>query len=251
MEMIKNSIEALDLKEMDGSLLSFAIMHGVNRMPHVDGALVAKAIELAAYLHRKQTRANRGNLPRDNYITHPLRNTLRIMRYDCVNQDIIIASILHDTVEDHPKDINREFSKTPFSTDAEARENALTYISETFGKEVARIVRAVSNPPFPSSLSKEEKRKLYAEHVLEVISDPAVFLVKFSDFVDNAVGLYHNTGSPDMVKHLSRKYIQLVFGLRHRLKYEPHLISASEQGLLEMKRHLNIGETRLQKLIED
>ena len=238
---------------MDGSLLAFSIIHKTSLIfTPQENELIQEAIEMASYLHRHDTRANRGRLPRDNYITHPLRNTLRILRYGCTDIDVIIASILHDTVEDHPKEISIELAGKEAHSVAEARDNSFSYITAVFGAEVSRIVAAVSNPEMPAGLSKEEKRKLYAEHVISVLDDPKVFLVKFSDFVDNAVGLYHNTGSPEMVSHLSRKYIQLVNAFRYRMRSElGHYLPVTPNGLDEMKRHLNIGETRLQKLISE
>lgn len=253
MRTILESIDNLELKEMEGSLLSHAISNAVAKMPQVDFVKVEEAMQLASYLHRHDTRANRANLPRDTYITHPYRNTLRIIRYGCTNQDVIVASILHDTVEDHYKEIVNEFLEESIENLSiqEAMDRAIVYLSSTFGNNVGRIVNAVSNPPLPKDLSKEEKRRLYAIHVLNEISDPEVFLVKFSDFADNAVGLHHNIGSSAMVAHLSQKYIQLVSAFRARLHLETkeRLMHVSDQGLLEMKRHLDIGEKRLLGLL--
>src|SRR5689334_18399095 len=72
---------------------------------------VHKAIYLASYVHQGQTRSNRGPLPRDTYITHPLRNTLRLMRYGVEDADVLVASILHDTVEDHAERIINEVAQ--------------------------------------------------------------------------------------------------------------------------------------------
>lgn len=251
---IIDAISNLELKEMEGSLLNYAILRSVRLMDSVDASKVEEALELASYLHRHDTRANRANLPRDTYITHPYRNTLRIIRYGCEDQDVIIASILHDTVEDHYEDIVKEFleESTEELSIQELMDKSIAWYAETFSEKVAHIVNAVSNPPLPKTLSKEEKRKLYAEHVLGEISDGDVFIVKFSDFVDNAVGLHHNLGSTGMVGHLSQKYIQLVPGFRHRLHEDTHnrQMCISDQGLDEMKRHLDLGEKRLQKMLD-
>ena len=249
MNILAKNITNLDLKEMEGSLLSFAIMESTKDSKNFNVDKVREALEIAAYLHRSDTRANRANLPRDTYITHPYRNTLRILRYGCSNHDVVVASILHDTVEDHALDIVTEFleNQNPSSSLRTLMDESLVYFSETFGPEVARIVSAVSNPPLPKTLTKVEKRALYAEHVLSVIEDPHVFLVKFSDFVDNAVGLYHNTGNPVMVDHLSQKYLQLVEAFEQRLESEAttRTIPVTDEGLEEMRNHLQAGKTRL------
>lgn len=251
MNILAKSISDLDLKEMEGSLLSFAIMESAKNSDNFDIEKVREALELAAYLHRADTRANRANLPKDTYITHPYRNTLRILRYGCINHDVIVASILHDTVEDHANEIVAEFlGKSINETTRELMDMSLVYYTDTFGKEVSRIVNAVSNPPLDKGLTKPEKRALYAEHVLSVIDDPHVFLVKFSDFVDNAVGLYHNTGSPNMVEHLSQKYLLLVEAFEERLYQENTIrtIPVTDEGLEEMRNHLTAGKERLLKL---
>ena len=244
-EQIRN----LNLKEMDGSLLSFAILSSIEQIPTINTSLVFEAMELAAYLHRSQLRGDRGNLPRDTYITHPLRNTLRILRYGCTIQDVIIASILHDTVEDHPFDMAKEFAGIIPENETEARAISLKYISEKFGQRVSEVVEAVSNPIAPKNMDKDAARAEYVQHVLSVIHDPYVLLVKFSDFVDNAVGLYHSKGLNTRIEHLAKKYIPLVPAFRTRLKHDIELIPVSEQGLLEMKNHLAQGEMRLQKIL--
>lgn len=249
METVKNQINSLSLKDMDGSLLSLAILNAVKPLATVNTDAVNQAIQIASYLHRNQLRGNRANLPRDTYITHPLRNTLRIMRYDCAVQEVLIASILHDTVEDHPLDIAREFAGKSPKNEHEAREYSLQYITDTFGERVSQVVEAVSNPIAPKNPNKDEARAEYANHVISVIPDPYVFIVKFSDFVDNAVGLYHSTSGPERVQHLGKKYTPLVPVFRTRLKLEPWNIPVSETGLAKMKDHLAQGETRLRNIL--
>lgn len=255
----RHLIRQLSMKDMDSSLLANTILTDVAKMKHVDYEKVSSAIEVASYLHRNDTRANRKGLPRTPYIEHPLRNTLRIMRYECTDQNVIVASILHDTVEDHPHEIAAEFAEQPVEDEAEARETALNFISETYGDNVAHIVYKVSNPILPEGLSKEEKREKYIEHVDSVIGDGSVALVKFSDFVDNAVGLYHNlvvdennpkVNNKGMVSHLSKKYLPLIPIWRERLERERtnRTIPVTDKGLEEMFRHLEHGERELTKL---
>jgi (p)ppGpp synthase/HD superfamily hydrolase len=171
------------------------------------------------------------------------------MRYECTVQDVIIASILHDTVEDHPFDMAREFAKNSPENETEARAHSLQYLTNMFGSRVSEIVEAVSNPIAPKNPNKDEARSQYVDHVLSVIHDPHILLVKFSDFVDNAVGLYHSTGGSERVQHLGKKYTPLVPAFRARLKLEPENIPVSAEGLANMKNHLAQGETRLRKIL--
>jgi (p)ppGpp synthase/HD superfamily hydrolase len=55
---------------------------------------------MASFLHRKQTRFVRGDLPRVPYIEHPLRVALRLVRWGVPDAELIAAALLHDVVED-------------------------------------------------------------------------------------------------------------------------------------------------------
>jgi hypothetical protein len=256
MEHVNSLIRNLELKQMEGSLLAQAITSSVALLTDdvEEQRKVAHALALASYLHRSDTRANRGNLPRDTYITHPLRNTLRLIRYGCKDIQVLIASILHDTVEDHALDIVTDILSAPAPEgEEEARRFALEYYAEAFGDKVAFIVKQVSTPLNEPGLSKDEKRLRYAHHLDAALDDPGVFLVKISDFVDNAVGLYHNTGSPGMVSHLTKKYLQVTGFFLTRLSNPEFvlLLGVGETGAEDMRTHIRMGEKRLVSLQEN
>lgn len=250
MKSLFESIAVLPLKEMDGSLLSVAIMQeaaalGVKRLDEI-----SEAISVASYLHRDDTRANRKTLPRDTYITHPLRNTLRLIRYYGVTDpDILIASILHDTVEDHPSEIVEDLAGlfAEGKDDETIRALALSFISGRYGSEVARIVSAVSNPFVDKNLTKDAKRALYAEHVEAAITnDPPVFLVKFADFYDNAGSLHHTADSLAATEHRVLKYSPLIdIFEKHGNDLSPLL---GDYGYGRFVRHLLTVKHRLEKM---
>lgn len=222
----------LPLKEMDGALLSMTLLETLSNRG-VETDKVQQAIALASYLHRDDVRGARARLPKDSYITHPLRVALRIVRSyhaetfageDIV--DVVIAAILHDTVEDHYEDIlTLTFGKeVPEVSPVESMSDALTIIGGYFGENVAKSVAAVSNPPHmpgEKSLTKAEKRKNYQENIQSKIqsSDKAVFAIKFSDFFDNAGSLHHNM-SGGALQHLVLKYRPIVSILRARLEQD-------------------------------
>jgi hypothetical protein len=98
----------------------------------------------------------------------------------------------------------------------------LSWILDEWGLETARLVAAVTNPlPGTVILTKEQKRRQYADHVKAAITgDSAVFIVKFTDYADNASGLHHNdiAGNSGMVAHLAAKYLPLadIFAYEYR-----------------------------------
>jgi (p)ppGpp synthase/HD superfamily hydrolase len=252
MKTLYEKISSLPLKKMDGSLLAVAIMElaresGVDRLDDL-----SEAISIASYLHRDDTRSNRGGLPRDTYITHPLRNTLRLLRYYHVTDvDILIASVLHDTVEDHPKDIVRDLAgqKIDGLNEEDIRMRAVAFFAGRFGAEVARIVLAVSNPINPDAihLTKDEKRVIYATHIKEIVTnDYPVFLVKFADFYDNAGSLHHTSSNRGMTIHLVKKYAPVVEIFREAVRTIEDKIS--DDGLYRFNRHLVAVQSRIDEL---
>jgi (p)ppGpp synthase/HD superfamily hydrolase len=214
---VDRHIQALPLKRMDPTLLSRAILIGAADAG-LNLPMFEHAIALAAYLHRDKTRMQRSDMPRVHYIEHPLRTTLRLLRFGCTDQATLVAEILHDTVEDHAGEIVLEFTSTVASTVAEVRTAALAYLEEVFGPDVAAIVRAMSNPLTPEKLSVEASQQLYRGHVTEAIEDARVALAKASDFIDNA-GSLHHTYTPQTaarVTRMAQKYNPLVPVFRAR-----------------------------------
>jgi (p)ppGpp synthase/HD superfamily hydrolase len=253
MTQIETLISRLSLKEMGPDLLAEAIrIEAIKAHQDYVFTSVDKAIVLASYLHRKQTRANRGTLPRDMYITHPLRNALRLYRYGVTDHIIIVATILHDTVEDCAEEMSDLYGNTSRSEE-QSRRLAVHYLKDQFGAEVARIVEAVSNPlpgPGASKLTQAQKRKAYADHVEIAIADPEVALVKFVDFVDNAFGLKHNDPilNAGMIAHLSQKYLPLVPVFKTRLAKGDVQALMSPAGYRQIEKQIAEGSASLANL---
>lgn len=242
-------IADLDLKEMDSSLLAHSILRGA-----VDTGLNVQlfedAIGFAAYVHRKATRAQRADMPRVHYLEHPLRNTVRLMRYGCTDQVTLIASILHDTVEDNAREITMTFTGVTPADRVEARVLALDYVRQQFGAEVAQVVLAVSNSFTARNATKAEKHVAYRAHVTEAIADVRVLLVKFADFVDNAFSLGYTVGPDtlDMVRGLVAKYEPLVDVFEERLGRPDVSALIPVHGLAQIAAHLTAGRITLHEL---
>ena len=120
-----------------------------------------QAIKYAIDVHKGQTRKGKPNEP---YITHPLSVGLILSRCSA-NDDVIIAGILHDTIEDCKSDgsITKEI------------------IAEKFGANVARMVDDVTEQE--KSLSWAERKRLALEHVKEMKKDSV--MVKSADVLHN------------------------------------------------------------------
>jgi (p)ppGpp synthase/HD superfamily hydrolase len=71
---------------------------------------IEKALKKAAYLHRDQIRKSMETMP---YITHPFAVAIILSNYTD-DEDIIIAGLLHDTIEDAdytPAELEKDFGK--------------------------------------------------------------------------------------------------------------------------------------------
>jgi (p)ppGpp synthase/HD superfamily hydrolase len=114
------------------------------------------AIEVAARAHRGHSRKGT-QIP---YIVHPLA-VAKILIEACCAEDVVVAGILHDTVED-----------TPLSLDE---------IRHIFGDPVARIVEGSSEP---DKSRPWEERKTHTIEFLKTASE-AVLLVSCADKIEN------------------------------------------------------------------
>lgn len=176
---------------------------------HAYGPVVSEALQLAAYAHdgvfRREYRA--GVEYRDPYIAHPIRNALRAARFledhypVSALTEVLVACLLHDTVEDAPARVNLFYGVKCAGQDA-----ALDTIRTHFGQAVCDTVHRVTNPPTPAGATREQRSARYLEHVrAAIIPSEQAFLTKAVDLVDNAGSLKHMDAC-DKRRNLARKY---------------------------------------------
>lgn len=187
------------------------------------GPLVSEALRLASYAHdgqfRKECRV--GVEYKDPYIAHPMRNALRVARFTedrlpiRTVQNLVVSSLLHDTVEDVAPRIVSFYTESPVQ--GVSREQALLLIEQNFGNEVFDTVLRVTNPVLPEGMSKEERNKAYVRHLLSaVVTSESAWLTKASDLIDNAGSLKHMCVC-DKQRNLAAKYnepVSLLLGHR-------------------------------------
>lgn len=251
----------LPMKDMDPTMLTLAIHEHMATMSAPDVLLMKNALSLAAYLHRKDTRlsttrATNGeeNQPTTPYIAHPLRNTLRLLRWGVTDAHVLAASILHDVVEDHPREIVREFTDAvvPRRNHEEMRKVALRYLATIFGAKVAYLVSKVSNPILPHNMDRDERNAQYLAHVKSGITDAGVFLVKSSDLVDNSLSLHHSFSKSD-AQGLRRaaKYLPAMPVVLNELQrnYEAISIFMSPEGIKDLQKRFEKAEEYLQGFV--
>ena len=118
--------------------------------------MIDLAIEVAVKAHQNQFRKGT-DIP---YITHPLAVGVILAKAGC-SDEVIVAGILHDTVED------------TYIT--------LEYLRDTFGKKVSTMVEGASEPD--KSLPWEERKR----HTLEFLQEasPEIKFVALADKLNN------------------------------------------------------------------
>lgn len=238
------------LKTYDSQHLASIIYNFAEQRNHISGEKIKSALLLASDLHKTDTRANRAQHDRTPYIEHPLRNTLRIIRYGCDDQDTIVGSLLHDTVEDHPWEIARDYAKQEPRDEHHAREIAFAYIEKKFGRGASEIVSGMSNPINEDKyMPAAEKNIIYRDHVVEAIRNPKVFIGKVSDFTDNGLSLHHTEAgmSPTSLYKKSTKYLLVIDPLISRLKegYFKGDLPIREHGYRNIMKQLEEGKQNL------
>ena len=215
------------LKEYDAVSLAEMLRTGfVQEFPAPVVQKLQDAIQVASYLHRNDVRrGSRGTSTNPPYIEHPLRVALRMFQnFKVDDPNVIIAAVLHDTVEDHARDFADFEGVAASTTEGAAGQNALAFISRHFGFPVARTVELVSNPPINPGATKAEKIQAYQEHVIKAVNmSSEALIVKVSDFIDNAGSLHHHYSYGDQkVGYFLDRYEPLLEVYRGALLKEGH-----------------------------
>jgi (p)ppGpp synthase/HD superfamily hydrolase len=149
-------------------------------------------------VYQKQKRKGK-DIP---YITHPLIVGLILARAGC-DEDVVIAGILHDTIEDSPdeKKVTKEM------------------LAERFGERVAGLVDAVTEQD--KSLSWEERKRVAFGHIAHFSHDE--LLVKSADIISNTTEIID-----DVRKHGEETFSRFNASMERILG---HTIAAIEAAL--------------------
>ena len=156
--------------------------------PHADIALIERAFLVAVQAHQGQLRKSG-----EDYITHPVAVT-QILAELGLNDTTLVASLLHDTVED-----------TPYSLDQ---------VRNDFGDEIANLVDGVTKLDkltYGPTAEAETVRKM----VIAMSRDIRVLVIKLADRLHNA----RTWGfvSSDSASRKARETLDIYAPLAHRL----------------------------------
>jgi len=165
----------------------------VEHQPDADLDLVEQAYEVAREAHEGQVR--RSGEP---YLMHPMRVAHTIARLG-LDTHAIAAGLLHDAIEDSSISVYD--------------------LTESFGREVARIVDGVTKlGRIPYLSSQERQAESFRKMLLAMARDIRVLLVKLSDRLDNMRTLNHVL--PAKRQRISRETMEIYAPLANRLGIE-------------------------------
>lgn len=126
--------------------------------------IIAIAYKFASKAHGGQKRKDTD----DGFFVHPLRVCRGVRQYAGSTEEMVIAAILHDVLED---------------TNVMAEE-----IEERFGSKVAQLCIELVNPSIKhSSLSRVERKAIDREHLKTVSREAKI--IKLFDRIDNVTDL--------------------------------------------------------------
>lgn len=237
---LTDPIENLRLKDKTEEELASSLIESY-AWKDEDRHLISSAYELARNLHQHDQYKDQ------SYVYHLLRVANRINGYLHIDDaEVIAAALLHDSVEDHAAEISPESSQRDPGLRQQA---ALEQISGLFSPRTAELVAAVTNDPSQGAeLSYEEKLAKYTAKVQKATSTPEGWLIKFSDWCDNGLGIVHGTEtlSSSEIAHFQRKYGGDVLATFERRFREPDVqatLDWAAKGYVEHQ--LTLGHERL------
>lgn len=205
------------------------------RLPERDREMLAGALRLADELHGDDRRT------REPYLNHLLRSAIRVLAYYRVDDvDVLVATLLHDSVEDHAPELAGRPAGEPTPGDID---RALAVLAARFNPRVAELVAAVTNPLPQAGVDRLEQ---YRAHVAESLAaNPWARVIKASDFTDNGVGLIYTL--PHRQAKLASKYRPVLPTLRELVaRPDTPLADDVKQHILDQ---LDLAEQRFDAIL--
>lgn len=240
------------MKDLDTRGLAKAIMRVVHKdLSRQEQMDLARSIHWADDLHRGTDRKNPVHRsdgtyqPTSPYIMHPLRNTLRLALMGVRDNNILLGSVLHDTVEDEAPKMSGLSEEADIH---EQRVGALKAVAKEYNDEVRELVESVSNPIIVGYMEKDERNRRYTAHVEEgAMASVGTFLIKVSDFIDNALSLHHNSSGAHINKSRAVKYAKVVPVFQRAMAHHDTALRQmlNEDGLRRLRERLDSADSYL------
>lgn len=228
------------------------LVEGSMAWPDEQQAQLWSAYELARKAHADDYHKD------SPYIYHLLRTANRVMYYlEIDDPEVVIAALLHDVVEDHAEKVasgKYDTEQLPASSpiesmnQSERQSAALDQITVLFSAGKASIVAGVTNVPSEEKPHDyEAKLRGYVDKITHAIKDPKVWIVKFSDWCDNGVGIIYGAEnrSAERNLHFQRKYGMVLPVLERRFEEPDIQAMLSDSAKAYVLEQIRLGRERL------
>jgi len=171
----------------------------LERYDLADNELIQLSLQLGLALHSDDYRTN------GHYTDHLMRVMLHLIEdFGIRDPNLIAAAPLHDTFEDHPRDLVLALTGEKPDTRDSARTLGRQALALLTNEEVVEIIESVTNPLV---LPGQNKLEVYTTHTRElVLMSRKGRVLKLADFIDNAGGNHATIGEKQ--HKLDEKYTQ-------------------------------------------
>lgn len=215
--------------------------------------VVNDAYTIAGIVHAEDTYKD------EPYIMHVLRVASRIAGYLHIDDpEMIAAALLHDSVEDRPREllgliraagIKQAIQVPETASPVELQSLALRHLSSQFSPRVAGMVASVTNAPKIQGRQEtyEEWLERYAQKVESAARTSEGWAIKFCDWCDNGLGIIYSDkpeGSEER-EHFKRKYGLALPILEARFQDADVLALLDPQAQAHVARQFTYGHLRL------
>lgn len=183
--------------------------------PPNDLARIHHALHLMITLHLPQADRADGQ----PYITHPLAVTLTLLQQfpAAATPDMIIAALLHDTLEDQAAALAQLALPTGEMRPTDIPTLARQALTEKFGPRVAELVHHLTNPTAPPHPGIPAYEPYLAHFQAIWNADSQALVIKLADFAQNGLALSRLPAGTRKT-HLQRKYGPVLHWLIGQLK---------------------------------
>ncbi len=171
---------------------------------------VVRAYEFGAVAHEGQTRVSG-----EPYISHPVA-VASILADLNLDQDTLVAAILHDVIEDTP--------------------TLKEQLADTFGKEVAELVDGVSKlDKLQFKTKAEAQAESFRKMMLAMVQDIRVILVKLADRLHNMRTL--GVMPPAKRRRIARETLDIYAPIANRLGINSVRVELEDLGFQSLYPH--------------
>ncbi len=183
---------------------------------HID--TIRKAFEISYRVHKPYSRAS--GKP---YYIHPIKVTLILLQeMSVIDTEILVASLLHDVIED--------------TKGEESKERLKIEISSIFGSEILEMIESLTKIKHSRISKNLDKAATYRKLFLALVKDVRVIIVKIADRLDNMRTLHYLR--EEKQKEIAQETLNFYTPVAHRLGLSKIKMELEDRALYSINRQI-------------